>query len=298
MRVARCWVAAGFGYVLFGSGCYAALPPPGPPHVTGFVEAKGGALGDWRLAAVKVAPVDGMIAVDVTDPATPGPVLRITSVDPPPAPAAGIVEHVMRRTTELRIANVAAAKGKQEALLSQDNCKTLDVILRARGDGAGGSARFDCALGDLGHVTGDVEFAALGYGGPSHSSGSIQASAGTVAGEATAFVPNRCDGDKTGVVFWDILHPRLQLQVEQGPKDSSITGGSSNATLLVTSTAPGGKSFELSPDRCRTLTLSHDSTGFIRVGNDQTSFYSGSVDIDCTTPEGGRLAGSLKFDGC
>jgi hypothetical protein len=291
-------VAAGFVYVALGSGCYAALPPPGPPHVTGFVEAKGGALGDWRVAAAKVAPVDGMIAVDITDPATRGPVLRITSVDPPPAPAAGIVEHVMRRAIELRVANVAGANGKQEALLSTDHCKALDAILRARGDGAGGSARFDCDLGDLGHVAGDVEFSAVGYGGPSSTTGTLKASAGTVAGQATAFVPNRCDSDKTGVMFWDILHPRVLVEVEQGPKDSSITGGSSNATMRVTSTAPGGTSFELAPDRCRTLTLSHDSTGYIRVGNDQTSFYSGNLDVDCTTPDGGRLAGSLKFDGC
>ena len=298
MWVGRRFVVAGFVVVAFGGGCYAALPPPGPPRVAGFVEAKGGSLGDWRLATLKVVPVDGAIAIDVTDPATPGPVLRITSIDPPPAPAAGVVEHVMRRTTELRVANVAAAKGKQEALLTPEHCKTLDAIFRVRGDGAAASARFDCDLGDLGHLAGDVEITALGYGGPSRSTGSIEASPGTVAGGATSFVPNRCDADKTGVMFWDALHPRVLLRVEQGPKDTSITGGSSNATLLVTSTAPGGQSFELAPDRCRMLRLSNGATGYVRIGNDQTSFYSGVLDVDCTTPEGGRLAGSLKFDGC
>jgi hypothetical protein len=248
-----------------GAACYPALPPSLSPHVEGFVEAKGGSLGDWRLVATHITPVMGRIAVDVTNPNAPGLVLRIMNIDPPLTPAVGTAPRLARRKAELHVANLAGANGKTEVLLSPERCSKLDSIFRARGDGVAGSARLDAADGALG---------------------------------SAEFAPNRCDADTAGVLFWDAVNPRVLFDFEREPSEGNTGGDVSNGTLYVTSTAPGGKSFDLSPRDCRVLRLANDSPASVVVGSDPTTLSVGTLDVDCTTPAGGRLSGRLRFVGC
>src|SRR6184192_3018114 len=87
------------------AGCYAALPPPRPPHIHGTVSATGGSLGTWQMTVSVAKPVDGDLdAIDVTDPAAPGRIVRIVRAAAQPDEAKGIVEHVASRGIEIRIA--------------------------------------------------------------------------------------------------------------------------------------------------------------------------------------------------
>jgi hypothetical protein len=247
------------------AGCYPPSAPPIPPRVQGFVEARGGSLGDWRLDATRIERVEGMLAVDVTNPAAPGLVLRVASVDPSLVPGVSRA-YLASRTSQLRVANLAGANGKVEVLLSPEHCTKLDSILRQRSfqfdpmpDDLSGSARFDCDLGAAGHLVGDVEFSLWGWSAGNVLNGHIDATDGALG--PTAFTPSRCDADNTGVLFWDAMHPRVLLDVEEGPADTSVIGAASNGTVRVTSTERAGESFELSPRDCRVLRLSQGMRG-------------------------------------
>jgi hypothetical protein len=279
-----------------GAACYPALPPSLSPHVEGFVEAKGGSLGDWRLVATHITPVMGRIAVDVTNPNAPGLVLRIMNIDPPLTPAVGTAPRLARRKAELHVANLAGANGKTEVLLSPERCSKLDSIFRARGDGVAGSARFDCDFADEGHLVGDVAFSLVGYADGDGLKGHLDAADGALG--SAEFAPNRCDADTAGVLFWDAVNPRVLFDFEREPSEGNTGGDVSNGTLYVTSTAPGGKSFDLSPRDCRVLRLANDSPASVVVGSDPTTLSVGTLDVDCTTPAGGRLSGRLRFVGC
>ena len=284
--------------LVWAGACYAPLPPPPPPHLEGFVQADGGTLGTWRIAVVKVSPVDGMDAMDITDPTTPGPVLRVTRLPPPASPTPQAIHtRSMRDTIQLRVANLDRTHGRAEVLLVPDRCRRLDTIVHTR-SGAVISARFDCDLGAPGHVSGAIDLVALGLGGQSPLRGQLVASGGALGDPGGVVALNRCEDDGTGVRFWNVLRPDLTIEIDPGVADTRITGSGSSGKLLVTSTAEDRGSFELPASACRTLRVTSDQDGYVRVGDDQTNFYSGRADLDCTLPDGGRLAGSLTFSGC
>jgi hypothetical protein len=296
------------GIALIG-GCKGALPPPAPPHIAGRVEAHGGTLGDWRIATTRAKPIgarersdresviDGAIGLDLVDPAAPEHVVRIVSVAPPShANGKGIVEYVAHRDVEVRIANLGG-DAKDEVLLTRASCSRLDAILRYSGGEAFGSARFECDLGARGVVSGDLELFAGGYRGSHEASGHVEASDGTLAG--ARFTPDRCDADPSGVVFWDVTRPRVIFDVEEvpAPPDTSIlhAGAPPNGRLRVTSTAEVASSFEVTPETCSVFRLDKGGSGFVRIGKNQHTTWSGTLELDCATPNGGRLTASLVF---
>jgi hypothetical protein len=98
-------------------------------------------------------------------------------------------------------------------------------------------------------------------------------------------------------VFWDRRYPRVVFEVDQAPTDASILGTGINATLRVKSTAAAIHSFELSPQACRVLRFDRKEAGFVRVGRHQHTLWTGTLNVDCETPDGGRLVASLGLDG-
>jgi hypothetical protein len=180
-------------------------------------------------------------------------------------------------------------------VLARKDCATLDAIMRATRGEAFGSARFDCTFPDGGHLQGDFELAGGSYGGPRTIKGHLEASGATLA--HVRFEPDQGQLDPRGVVFWDRRYPRVVFEVDQAPTDASILGSGINATLRVTSTAAAIRSFEVSPRACRTLRLDRKEAGFVRVGRQQHTLWTGSLDVDCDTPDGGRLVASLGLDG-
>jgi hypothetical protein len=276
-------------WLLVVAGCYPALPPPQPPRIHGAIESSGGTLGTWQISPSIGQPVDGVDALDLVDPHAPEHVLRLvrTAAEPEARPR-GIQEHVASRDVELRL----ATKGAAEVVLARD-CRSLDAIFRTAAGQAFGSARFDCTLGAAGRLRGDVEFAAGSYGGPRSVHGHVEASDGTLGGGR--FEPDEGETDPRGIVVWDHRKPRVVFEIEQVAVDPSILGVGSNGTLRVTSTVAGVPSFAIARDACRVLRMDRASTGYVRVGTNQHTTWSGSVELDCATPSGGRLTGHLEF---
>ena len=277
--------------LLLLASCYAALPPPVPPHIHGAIHASGGTLGTWDLAIARVVPVEtaGVDAVDLLDPATPGPVVRLVRVaaEPDEKPR-GIVEMVASREVEVRVAN-----GSTEVVLAPDRCTRLDAILRVAGGEAFGTARFDCDAGEAGHVTGDVEIAAGSYRGASVS-GHLEASDATLA--RTRFEPDQGELDPHGVLFWDHRYPRVVFELDATAPDASVLGSGTDAVMRVRSTAASVPSL-LFVEHCTALKLARHETGYVRVGTHQHTSWAGSIDVDCETPGGGRLTGNVEVSG-
>ncbi len=277
-----------------GAGCSAALPPPQPPHFHGTVAVSGGALGSWQLTPSVGTPVDhgDVEALDLTDPTTPGHVLRLTrSPAEPEQRPRGIQEMVASRGVELRLATTTTPAS--EVVLDREHCARLDAIFRFTHGHAFGSARFDCDLGASGRATGDVEFAAGSVMLRRDMTGHLEASDATFAG--VQLHPDEAETDPRGVMFWDRRHPRVVFELEQQTGDPSVLGAGSNATLRVISTAASVKSFDLAPSACRALKLDRIEDGYVRIGTHQHTSWSGTIELDCTTPSGGRLTGSLEL---
>ncbi len=255
------------------------------------VAVNGGTLGSWQLTPSLGTPVDDD-ALDLTDPATPDHVLRlIRSPAEPEQRPRGIQEIVASRGVELRLATKSTPPS--EVVLDRAHCARLDAIFRLTHGHAFGSARFDCNLGASGHATGNIEFAAGSVAMKSDLTGHLEASDATLAG--VQFRPDEAETDPRGVMFWDRRHPRVVFELEQAAQDRSVLGAGSNATLRVVSTAASVKSFELAPSACRVLKLDRTEEGFVRVGTRQHTFWGGAISLDCTTPTGGRLTGSLEL---
>ncbi len=285
----RAAVAAGVLAAL--TGCYAALPPPGEPHIGGTVASYGGRLGWWTMSTVEARPlVDGLDGIDLVDPAAPDHVLRVVRAPATQEDHGRYVEHVASRGVELRIAS-----GGTEVVLTPDKCQRLDAIARAAHGVAFGSARFDCDLGDAGHVAGDVEFSAGGYAKVTGFSGHLEASDDALA--HVRFEPDQGEIDPRGALLWDHRYPRVVFQIDTRDADPSVLGAASNAALTVTSTAGAVGSFAVEPARCRVLKMDRRDTGFVRIGRDQHTTWGGTIDVDCDTPHGGRLTGKLVLGG-
>ena len=275
-------------------GCYAALPPPTPPRIEGVVSLSGGALGTWRIEPSVGNPVDrnDVDALDLVDPRAPDHVLRLVRIpaEPEERPR-GIQERVMSREIEVRLATTGDKPA--EVVLDREKCRRLDAISRFVHGHAFGSARFDCDLGESGHATGDVEFAAGPTPAMKSITGHLEATDTTLAG--VRFEPDEAETDPRGVVFWDHRRPRVVFALEQLPADPSVLGAGSNAKLRVISTATHVASFDLEPSSCRVLELARVQSGYIRIGTHQHTSWSGAIALDCTTPGGGRLTGNLEL---
>jgi hypothetical protein len=274
------------------AGCYAALPPPVPPAIRGVVDASGGALGTWRISPTLGKPIEtsGVEGLDLVDPSSPGHIVRLvrTTADSGLLPR-GITEVMASRGVEVRL---ASSDSKTEVVLDPSSCTTLEAIFRFAYGHAFGSARFDCDLGAAGHARGDVEFAAGSTSGMKTTSGHIEASDTTLAG--VRFEPDEAEVDRRGVVFWDHRHPRVVFELDRLPPDPSVLGAGSNATLRVISTSARVASFEVAPSSCGVLRYGAEESGYVRVGTRQHTMWSGNVEIDCTTPTGGRLTAKLE----
>ncbi len=204
--------------VLLVSGCYAALPPPTPPHIGGTVTASGGTLGTWSFTPTQVTGALGDIdGIDLVDPAAPGRVLRVIRETTKPEDHGKFVVHVAPRGVELRLAS-----GATEVVLTPESCTRLDAIARASHGVAFGSVRFDCDLGDAGRVTGDVEFAAGGYVPVSRYAGFLEATDAALG--HVKFEPDEGEADPRGIVFWDHRYPRVVFQIDEGDVDASVLG--------------------------------------------------------------------------
>jgi hypothetical protein len=275
---------------LLVTGCYAALPPPSPPHIAGTVTASDGTLGTWSFSPTEARPIPGDLdGIDLVDPSTPGRVLRVVRPPRESRDHGRYVEHVAPRSVEVRLASRS-----NEVALAPDKCTRLDAITRASHGVAFGSVRFDCNLGDAGHVTGDVEFAAGGYIPISRYTGYLEATDATLG--HVRFEPDQGEADPRGVVLWDHRYPRVVFEIDAGDPDPSVLGEASNASLKVKSTATSVTSVDIEPSRCHILRLEREGTGYVRVGLDQRTLYSGTIEVDCETPGGGKLVGKLSLN--
>jgi hypothetical protein len=252
-------------------------------QAAGNVQANGDPFGSFTLRVSRCTPVVGVPAVDLTDPARPERVLRLTT------------------TGEVRIAGpgAEATRADRELVLDPGRCSTLNSILQIIDGEASGSVRFDCNLGGEGRVRGMAQFDYCGGNYSEHFrvAGRVAMPARTVG--VSAFAPNRCTVDGGTVSFWDVTDPRVLLEVTRVPSDATIIKhGGSNARARVVSTAVDRAPLSISAEQCRTITLASGIGASLRVNSARQFFYEGTVQIDCSLSGGEEFAGVLEFAQC
>jgi hypothetical protein len=289
------WTASGCAFFVAEGRASAA---PLALSVEGYVEAHGGTFGDWRLDASMLAPVADLQAVDISSANLPGVVLRIASLQPMHPAGVAVIEQMVHRENQVRVADLRASEPKREVLLTRERCGRLDVVLPADGVAGefAGSVRFNCSFPSEGRLTGAIEIKAVSDEG-AVATGTMGHVDDTGASLGVArFSPNRCAADASGVLFWNVASPRILFDARVVPADTRVLGQASNAVLEVTSTEATGHSFVLRPEACRVLRLKQSSEGYSRSGGRwQATRYTGSVTVDCVLANQERLIGTLTF---
>ena len=287
-----------------------ARPPlvPAPRVVGGTVTSTGGPLGVRQLDVKSCSASPDAAAVDLTDPNDPGDIVRIAlprfaqeaGRSMPQAPVGSLPGLIAgaRRGVEVRLADRVA---NAEVVLDPSRCSVLNGFVRFYADVATGSARFDCSLATGARVAGDLSFTSCGElmtlpGGASVTApGSIEGTLSARAPELSewTFRPSLFEVDSDGMELWDGGNAGVAVSVDEISGDASILRSGAETRLRVMATAsPAGKPLELETKDCRELRFERS---YAKGGSGSRRYY-GQLRVDCRTPAGGSVAGSIVFD--
>jgi hypothetical protein len=171
--------------------------------------------------------------------------------------------------------------------------------MRVRAAEATGGVRFDCKT-DSGHYAGAAAFSCNGWSfAPTDALTGVIESTSEELG-TWAFHPNRCSGGGHSVELWDSRDSRVSLVARDEGTDGRILSGGKRARLVATFVdAVGGAPVTFETSQCRVLDFATHQSGRVRVNSSEwNNFYSGDLRVDCPTPSGGRLVGSVHFSDC
>jgi hypothetical protein len=212
-----------------------------------------------------------------------------------------VVASPSAREPEVRIADMGAPGGVREELLTPEHCSVLDAFVRFRGPEGTGSARFDCEAAG-GRLAGAVSFSCGATFEPNDKlKGQIRARAPEIG--SWTFSANRCNADSSSVDLWDTRDPHILVSFERAGVDTSIASGGERSRMTVhyidlSATGSAVGPLKLDSTQCYELRFNIHESGFVRINHKGSFFYRGEVTVDCPTPRGGRIAGTIAFSEC